>query len=51
MKDERGRKDRARENGMRWDSWDALASKKWVIVRKVSVVGSGGAHVLRSFLF
>ena len=18
------------ENGMRWDSWDALASKKWV---------------------
>ena len=30
VKDERGRRDWARENGMRWDSWDALASKKWV---------------------
>ena len=30
VKDERRRRDWARENGMRWDSWDALASKKWV---------------------
>ena len=30
VRDERGRREWARENGMRWDSWDALASKKWV---------------------
>ena len=30
VKNERGRREWARENGMRWDSWDALASKKWV---------------------
>ena len=32
MRDERGRGRRkwASESGMRWDSWDALASKKWV---------------------
>ena len=32
VKDERGRGRRewAKEAGMRWDSWDALASKKWV---------------------
>ena len=30
VKYERGRREWARENGMRWDSWDALASKKWV---------------------
>ena len=30
VKGEKGRRDWARENGMRWDSWDALASKKWM---------------------
>ena len=25
-----GRREWARKEGMRWDSWDALASKKWV---------------------
>ena len=30
VRDERGRRELARENGMRWDSWDALASKTWV---------------------
>ena len=28
VRDGRGRREWARENGMRWDSWDALASKK-----------------------
>ena len=30
VKDEKGRRGWARKEGMRWDSWDALASKKWV---------------------
>ena len=30
VKDGRGRREWARKEGMRWDSWDALASKKWV---------------------
>ena len=30
VKDEKGRRYWARENGLRWDSWDALASRKWV---------------------
>ena len=30
VRDDRGRREWARENGMSWDSWDALASKKWV---------------------
>ena len=30
VKDERGRREWAWENEMRWDSWDALASGKWV---------------------
>ena len=32
----RGRREWASENGMRWDSWDALASKK-----RVRMEGSG----------
>ena len=30
VKDERGRREWARKEGMRWDSWGALASKKWM---------------------
>ena len=26
----RGRREWVRMNGLRWDRWDALASKKWV---------------------
>ena len=30
VKDKKGRREWTRENGMRWDSWDVLASKEWV---------------------
>ena len=30
VKDERGRREWAREEGIRWDSWDASGSRKWV---------------------
>ena len=30
VRDERRRREWVRENGLRWDSWDALASRKWV---------------------
>ena len=30
VEDERGTRKWARKEGMRWDNWDALASKKWV---------------------
>ena len=29
VKDEKGRREWARKERMRWDSWDAVASKKW----------------------
>ena len=46
MRDERGRRDWARENGMRWDSWDALASKKWVRMEKSGRVDDEGRPIL-----
>ena len=30
VEDKKGRREWAREVGVRWDSWDALASKKWI---------------------
>ena len=46
VKDEKGRRDWARENGMRWDSWDALVSKKWVRMQDSSRVDDEGRPVL-----
>ena len=46
VKDERGRRVWARENGMRWDSWDALASKKWVRMEESSRVDDEGRPIV-----
>ena len=46
VKDERGRREWARENGMRWDSWDALASKKWVRMEDSGRVDDEGRPIL-----
>ena len=50
VKDERGRREWARENGMRWDSWDALASKKWVRMEEGQADPSKSGFAM-SFLF
>ena len=39
MKVHRGRREWVKEMGLRWDGWDALASKKWV--RPVRMEDSG----------
>ena len=41
-----GKGDWARENGMRWDSWDALASKKWVRMEDSGRVDDEGRPIL-----
>ena len=48
MKDERGRGRRewARENEMSWDSWDALASWKWVRMEDSGRIDDEGRPVL-----
>ena len=46
VKDEKGRRDWARENGMRWDSWDALASNKWVRMEDSGHVDDEGRPIL-----
>ena len=48
VKDERGRGRRewAKEAGMRWDSWDALASKKWVRMEESGRVDNEGRPIL-----
>ena len=46
MKDKRGRREWARENGMRWDSWHALASKKWVRMEESGRVDDEGRPIL-----
>ena len=46
VRDERGRREWARENGMRWDSWDALASKKWVRMEESGRVDDEGRPIL-----
>ena len=44
VRDERrtGRREWASENGMRWDSWDALASKKWLRMEESGRVDNKG---------
>ena len=46
VKDKRGKRDWTRENGMRWDSWDALASKKWVRIEDSDRVDDEGRPIL-----
>ena len=46
VKDERERREWARENGMRWDSWDALASKQWVRMEDSGRVNDEGRPIL-----
>ena len=42
----RGRWEWAEEAGMRWDSWDALASKKWVRMEESGQVDDEGRPIL-----
>ena len=42
----RGKREWARENGIRWDSWDALASKKWVRMEESGRVDDEGRPVV-----
>ena len=46
VKDEKGSREWVREEGMRWDSWDALASRKWVRMEDRSRVDDEGRPVL-----
>ena len=46
VKNEKGRREWARENAMRWDSWDALASKKWVRMEESGRVDDEGRPIL-----
>ena len=48
VKDERGRGrwEWVKEEGMRWDSWDALASKKWVRMEDSGQVDDEGRPIL-----
>ena len=46
VKDERGRRDWTRENGMRWNSWEALACKKWVRMEDSGRVDDEGRPIL-----
>ena len=41
VKDEKGRREWAREVGVRWDGWEVLASKKWVRMEDGQVDGDG----------
>ena len=41
----RGRRELVRENGIGWDSWDALASKKWVRMEDTGRVDDEGKAV------
>ena len=46
VKNEKGSREWARENGMRWDSWDALVSKKWVRMEDSGRVDEEGRSIL-----
>ena len=48
VNDERGRRAWAREEGMKWDSWGALASKKWVRMEESRCVDDEGRPILWS---
>ena len=46
VRDQRRRREWASGNGMRWDSWDALASKKWVRMEDSGRVDDEGRPIL-----
>ena len=46
VKDEKGRREWSKENGMRWDSFDVLASKKWVRMEDSGHVDDEGRPIL-----
>ena len=46
VKDKRGRRGWARENEMRWDSWDVLESKKWVRMEDSGHMDDEGRPIL-----
>ena len=46
VKDEKDRREWAREAGVRWDGWSSLASKKWVRMEDSGRVGEDGKPVL-----
>ena len=46
VKDEKGRREWARENDMWWDSWDALAAKKCVRMKESRRVEDKGRPML-----
>ena len=48
VRDEKGRREWVRENGMRWDSWDALVSKKWVRMEDSGPVDDEGRPILET---
>ena len=41
----RGRREWVRENGLRWESWDAVASKNWVGMENTGRVADEGKAV------
>ena len=45
VKDERDRREWAREVGVQWDNWDALASKKWIKMEDTGRVDDEGRVV------
>ena len=45
VRDKRGRREWAKEAGMRWDSWNALASKKWVRMEESGRVNDEGRPI------
>ena len=49
LKDEKGRQEWVREKGMRWDGWDALASKMWIRMKDTGRVDDEGKLVLERF--
>ena len=42
VKDQKGRREWVRERELRWDSWDALAEKKWVRMEDTGLVDDEG---------
>ena len=47
VKDEKGRRQCAREGGVQWDGWVALASKKWVRMEDSGQVDGDGKPILK----
>ena len=47
VKDKKGRREWAREVGVRWESWDVLASKKWMRLEDTGRVDDEGRAALK----